>query len=269
MKKIFLTILFLFISVNAHAVYNFVEDANCMGAWEMTSSGSETDLSGNTETLTESTSDDMPTSTDTPNGQFRINYDTSRDFEDGDNEMLYHADGGSTEINGADQPLSICAWVNRESTTAEYVFVGKYSTGSNQRQYWISTHSSANGNVVRFILSSDGSATSIAIGVTAIDSGSWYHICGVYNDVDQRIYVNGILDSNDVLNPKAHTAGINGGTSEFGVGGRCEPTGNCFGANGFDGLISDPIIFDRALSADEVAQVWAHGIDGTKRKRIL
>jgi hypothetical protein len=73
---------------------------------QMNVDGNETDRSGEGETLTE-TSGTIPTSADVPSGYSG----KSRDFEQEDTEMLAHIDGGSTDINGADQALSICFWV--------------------------------------------------------------------------------------------------------------------------------------------------------------
>ena len=83
----------MLIASPCYAATDYTADANCMGAWAMsTSNGDETDLSGEGETLTQSGT--ILTSVTVPAG-----YDgTSRDFERGSSEFLEHADGGSTDI---------------------------------------------------------------------------------------------------------------------------------------------------------------------------
>jgi len=233
--------------VTTSTVTDYTADANCMGAWFMNSSSTETDRSGEGTTLTESSGDDMPTSATVPSG-FGGN---SRDFEAGDADYLYAADGGSTDINGADQPISICFWVKLESYSADQRFVEKYDTG--QLQYRVRYDTSDGG--IKFFLSSDGSAYTECTGATDIDDTDWHHICAVYDDTDMRVYFDGSLDSNGADNPKTYSAGIYNGSDQFTISSDSSPA---------DGLIDEVIIFDRAISAAEVSDVMTNGIDGIK-----
>lgn len=82
------------------------------------------------------------------------------------------------------------------------------------------------------------------------------HLACVYNDTDIRIYVDGVLDTG-ADNPKAHTTGIFNSNASFIVGDGGGLT------NEFDGLIDEVIIFDRALSAAEILNIYNDGIDGS------
>ena len=258
MKKIVLTLIFCLLPLTAYCV-NYNNDANCMGSWGMESANSETDLSGEGGTLTESTDDDIPISATKMFGDY------SRDFEATDTEYLTHADNLSTDINGADQKISIMGWVNPESGGDYKPIITKYgSTG--QRQYAIVKESS--GDRLQFSLSSDGTALASAIGATDTDNslGSWYHYVGVYNDTDIRVYVNGSLDSNGASNPLTYSNGIKNSTAAFIIGTRVSLD------LWFDGLIDDVGIFNRELTSAEVSDIYTNGMAGaavTARRIIM
>jgi len=235
---------------------DYTADANCMGAWFMNgglgaNGDDETDRSGEGETLTE-TSGDIPNSATVPTGYSG----TSRDFTDGETENLEHADGGSTDINGANQSMSFCAWYRMENDTSDHqTLMNKGMSDANEHQFGI-WYDDTNNNW-RFEISNDGSTDVKCKGATGRTIGTWQHVCGVYNDTDIRVYIGGSLDSNGADNPIAHTDGIYNGSSAFDIG----RTGAVDEA---DGLIDEVIIFDRALSAAEVLDIYNNGIDGTK-----
>ena len=154
-------------------------DPNCMGAW-FTNGGlsangdDEIDRSGEGETLTE-TGGDIPNSATVPGGYSG----TSRDFEDGDTEGLVHADGGSTDISGADQALTLAAWIKYEANPdSDDAIINKYYVVGNERQYKISFRNSDSA-VVGYI-SNDGTAFSKAIGGTDINDTNWHHVVGTW-----------------------------------------------------------------------------------------
>lgn len=236
---------------------NYTADVNCMGAWLMvTTNDSESDVSGEGETLTESAADDMPTSTTVP-GSYS---GTSRDFTSTDDEVLLHADSGSTDISGANQPMSACCWFKFESTPASNdTLIAKYYVTGDHRQYKLQFRNSD--SALCAYVSSDGTLanTTKAIGGTDINDTTWHHGCFVYNDIDLRVYLDGTLDSNGGSNPIAHTAGIADKDAQFGVGNTPDTA-----SEGFDGLIDEVGIFDRALAATEITAIYTYGIDGTK-----
>lgn len=242
------------VDTSAAASYDYRDDINCMGAWAMEETGAnnEVDLSGNSADLAVSAADNIDQSADRILGSY------SRDFESGDSENLYMADAGSTDISGANQSLSLCAWIKLESDTGagQGIFAHSDATGG-QRGFALHVDS-ATTDAILFTISSDGSATNVATGATALDVATWYHVCGVYNDVDMRVYINGALDSNGASNPSAYTNGIYNSTSIFAIGSLT--TGGAIDSK-FDGLIDDAIVFNRALSAAEVKEIYQYGTD--------
>ena len=235
---------------------DFTQDANCMGAWYMNStSTSELDRSGNSADLayinTPATTNTVPT---TP-----VYSGNSLDFERTTQEdSLFIADGGSTDISGSEQSMTVSAWVKPESTSEDYFIVTKYDYGNDQRQFDLQTSGSTS---YKFAVSSDGTFATGADSVstsTAPSIGTWVHVVGVYNaETDLLdIYINGVKDATSV----SHVNGIHDGTSTFNIGAIRNSTAP---AGWYDGLIDEAIIFDRVLSVTEILSIYNNGIDGS------
>lgn len=225
--------------------------ADCMGAWRMNSSGNETDISGEGGTLLE-TGGDIPTGASVPVGWAG----TGRDFELADTEYLSHADGLSTDISGANQPITICGNINAESNAQDMVIAQKWDYSTDDRQYRFRTNT---GDGVLYVtLSSGGDAVSAtAFGITDVTDGGDYKVCFVYDDTDIRIYVNGVLDANGADNPKVYTDGIYDGAAPFIIGNSLD--GNDWE---FDGLIDQLNVYNSAKSAADVLEIATEGMEG-------
>ena len=135
MKKIFLPILFLIllasIGIAANPLFftvaelldsdtatDYTADENCQGAWYMNADGTnESDRSGNGETLIRS---GATSSSTVPSG-----YSGASLSFDG-NDYLYHNDGGSTDISGADQNFSACAWFKPNDNANDMLILAKW-----------------------------------------------------------------------------------------------------------------------------------------------
>jgi hypothetical protein len=87
-----------------------------------------------------------------------------------------------------------------------------------------------------------------ADGVTEVEFDEWHYVCGTYDITDgARLYVDGVLDA---MTPD--TLGIAVNTFDVTIGANLEDTG-WKPYRLFDGMIDEVRIYDRALSADEVA----------------
>lgn len=235
---------------------DYTQDANCQGAFLM-----EDGLSANSDDETDEAKGNTLTETggDIPNDADKKFGDWSRDFERDDSEYLAHANGLDTDINGADQPISIVYFIKREadSSRAEYI-VAKYQTGGNNRQYGSLIQGDQSGDPHTFILSNDGSSTVLCTGATEMVAGTWFHFAVVYNDTDIRIYIDGSLDSNGASNPKTYSSGIANKGHEFRIGDR--DSGATQTDYKADGLIDDVGVFDDELSSTEVNDIMDNGL---------
>jgi hypothetical protein len=210
-----------------------------VGVWHMTTNGgNETDYSGNAKTLTQ-TGGTIPTTT----GKLG----NARDFEAGDTENLQKSDeGGSLDLSGSNQKVSITAWVRLESNGSSTKHVaGKYVESGYGRQYMLGI--SNTGAVIGRLSSTGSSISATGVGATTLiaDSATWYHIAMVYDDTDIRVYVNGSLDENGTSNPKSYTSGIYNGAARFSIGSDDMDSGGQY----LDGLIDEVRVLNTDLSA--------------------
>jgi len=241
MKKLFLITLLLLLSTTLVGATNYCEDANNVGCFLMEDSGNETDRGGNTSNTLTETSGTIPQDADAKFGDY------SRDFEASETEYLAHADSLETDIFGADATFTIVAWVKLEAGSSSDQYIVTKLDLSGQAQYGIYI----DGNeipVLRLSNSvSDGDDEKINSDQGALDTGTWYHIAGVYDDTDKIIYRNGVATS------ASKTDGIFDGNQEFKIGSRD-------GARYWDGLIDEVAVFDRALSSGEITDIMNNGL---------
>jgi hypothetical protein len=241
MKKHFFILAFLIICGNAFAT-NYCNDANNVGCWLMEDDGNEPDAGGNTANDLIETSGDIPQSEDKKFGTY------SRDFEAGDTEYLYHNDGLETDISGEDAQITICAWVKYETDAlSDKMIVSKYDITSN-RQYALllnGTHEPT------LYLSSNGTASTVLSKTTSINDSTWHHVCGVSDDVNMYVYLDGSSVS------QSFTTGIFNGNRTFSIGARGDDN------RYFDGLIDDVGVWNRALSPEEITDIMTNGLLGT------
>jgi len=257
-----ISIILLILPVSAYASYMFIKgptgggggthtdytaDGNCVAAYFLNGTNSETDQSGNSQTLTMQNT--VVQGTTLPSGYSGY----SRTSDSAVLDRLYKSDGGTTDINGADQAISICAWIRPTDAGADRYFASKGTPASDIS--WL-LYVSTSDQKIRGVISSDGSTKTYVIPATTVVEDSWYHVCMVYDDTDIRMYINGSLDSNGLDNPKAYTSGLYDSTSYFTLYGS--------GGSGYYGEIDEFIMLDRALNSAEVTEIYTYGIDGTK-----
>ena len=184
--------------------------------------------------------------------------DYSRTFEYGEDDCLTQADGLSTDINGADQKMSVVFWMNPESETVagsyKYIF-GKYDTDYlTDRQFNMGTYDGAR---LLMTISGDGEVGGGASYVssyttTGLISEHWYHIAVVYDDSTLKFYVNGVEEDSD-----SYSAGIYNSGQAFTVG--CRTDGGVVNAE-YDGILDDFGIFDTDLSSADVNDIMDNGL---------
>ncbi len=147
--------------------------------------------------------------------------------------------GDTPQVEGIDQ-LTVSAWARKVSGWGQDMIWAKHTSATNGC-FFLSTTSAGN---LRFTIINASSSRVDNDAAFAFSIGPWYHLTAVYNGIDQRIYINGILSST----PSAQTGLIKNHTSTLRLGD--------FNGLGWDleGDIAEPRIYDRALSAGEV---WA------------
>jgi len=175
------------------------------------------------------------------------------DFEEGNSEYLSIADVAQVGLDIVGD-LSVCFWMKSEAFgSTEQQVVAKYRISDSNRSYRIVvTESTAR---IGVNLSSDGIGSVGAwTANSTVAAGTWYHIAVVYDGTDIRIFIDGVLSENGVNNPVAYSDGIFDSAAAFCLGRQDG------GGYYYDGLLDEVAIFDRALSADEVAAIYNLGI---------
>lgn len=170
----------------------------------------------------------------------------ARNF-DGVNDDLDAGNPAALQITG-DQ-ITVSAWIRIASKTAEKKTVAKWADSpSIAHSYLLSIAGTGNDKAIFAI---DQGGLSIAIGVTALDVGMWYHLAGTYDGVNVRIYVNGVQDG-----ISAQTGDITSTTSPVRIG---QGSGTSI-EQPFDGDIGHVHIRNVALSDADIASL-AEGVN--------
>jgi hypothetical protein len=238
MRFAFLILISSFIFINNALATDYC-DSDAVGCWLMEDTGAESDESGNSADLTASGT--VSRDADKKFGSY------SRSFSSG--SYLYRADGGSTDINGADQAFSIVLWI-KPGTLTRNNLVSKTNFNSNQRS--LLTYVDTAGHV-RIILYPSGTSTGSGSAQTAdslVAEDTWSHVAFVYDDTTLKIYING--DEEASTN---YSSGLYNSNAQFQIGERADG-----GDDPYDGLIDDVGLFDRALSESEIDDIIANGL---------
>jgi hypothetical protein len=97
----------------------------------------------------------------------------------------------------------------------------------------------------------NGVSTDWLVGTTDVADNQWHHVAGTYDGSFMRIYVDGHLE-----NSVARSGTISTGSSPVLIGYRPSPTGH------YPGLIDELAIYNRALSAFEIQNIFENGAAG-------
>jgi hypothetical protein len=113
---------------------------------------------------------------------------------------------------------------------------------------------------VTFAVSSDGGETYSATahtngGGTVVSAGEWHHVAGTYDGSEIRLYIDGRLSGKPTLHSGAISPMLPASFLTIGSeDGRMADT-NCIGTRYFHGLIDEVAIYNRALTAGEIAAI--------------
>ena len=142
--------------------------------------------------------------------------------------------------------MSVVAWVNPDSDSpVKGVVAGCCGTIVAQRDIngWALRFDGRNaGQEMEFIVQ-PGWQGDGGFGAAAFAKGDWHHLVGVVAGKEMFLYVDGELEKDQTYNGPMATGG-----SETEIGHA--------GDGGFVGIIDEVLIYNKALSADEVEQIF-------------
>ena len=148
--------------------------------------------------------------------------------------------------------MTLAAWVNPVaiSSSADSGILLKYGgfvAGQSAYAFYIHTDGHAN-----IQLSTDGSSPAVDIATTDIvPTNAWTHLAATYDGSTLSIYFNGNVEASTPF-----SGIIFPGTFDLGIGAALGGGGTNQGAAVFNGLIDEPAVFNRALSAGEIQAIY-------------
>ncbi|MFC1455101.1 LamG-like jellyroll fold domain-containing protein [Candidatus Undinarchaeota archaeon] len=137
--------------------------------------------------------------------------------------------------------ITISAWVKTSSTIDTNQIISKDDDINRVWQF-----KKDQDDKLRFVVFNDSAIKSVS-GTTTIGDDKWHHVAGVYDGSTVKVYVDGVLDASENF-----AGSLRSSTNSVFIG-RSENANPGY----FDGIIDDAAIFDRALSASEIRELYA------------
>jgi len=142
------------------------------------------------------------------------------------------------------QPFSLMAWINPFIVTGFRTIISKTGTSVSDTNYWMDVR--LNGRLAFGVYSSNEAPIYLETADYTVNAYEWAHVAGTYDGTIFKVYVNG------VKRPKtlswSGTIKTNNYNTRIGYRG-------LFG-HPFKGIIALPMIFNRALSQEEIAKIY-------------
>jgi len=143
--------------------------------------------------------------------------------------------------------FSVSAWINANTLNSTNRCIVNRVTGS-QANGWEMRITTA--NKVRFILASTD-ANYNGQDTTVLSTNTWYHVVGTWNGSDAKIFLNGVEDTSTPITQ--NSVGTITGTRTLAVGANAITSSSYF-----PGSIDDVRIYNRALTAQEVKELYVN-----------
>ena len=163
---------------------------------------------------------------------------------DGLDDVLYI--GNSASLNSVSTSVTIAAWVYRAANQAGGVSVVSRELNTTYYEHYYLGFE--DGNYRWFVNTSSGySDTSLG---SAAPLGQWIHVAGTYDGASVKLYVNGALQFTT-----SHTGTFSSDTTGITIGASHNDASHQ-AIEGFNGAIDEVTLYNRALSAQEVQQLY-------------
>jgi hypothetical protein len=163
--------------------------------------------------------------------------------------------------------ITVSAWVNASSNAAvttcggnstyknQYILNKSNTRTGNFEGYSFNAYTSGSQIVYSFLITSSGGVAD-EIDSSAYNLNQWHHLVGVFQQPTESFYVDGVL-----VNTFTHNYPLDYGTHDVFLGrsGECGGVGYGNWDGYFVGKLDDVRIYNRALSASEVQQLYRMG----------
>lgn len=175
-------------------------------------------------------------------------YGNATDLEKDSSQFFSTEDNTILSITG---DLTVGAWIKPESTTSDTQFdiTGKWD-GDNE-SYLLAQY----GDEVRFYL--DSASNYVETSSANLSAGKWYHVAGVFSQSGKsaKIYINGVEQATTTTGTIPSSIGNDEGYFAIGAEDSTAPPNP---TNFYDGLIDEVRLYNRALSSDEIHELYSY-----------
>jgi hypothetical protein len=161
---------------------------------------------------------------------------------DGSSDIITVPSSGSNlDITGNE--LTISAWINSNSATTSQFIAGIGANSTYQNQYSMRINS---GTHTRFYVETSSGLGNMATSPGDLPSpGTWVHVTSVYDGSEMRTYYDGTL----IGSPNTKSGDVVSNGMDFSIGASLP--GDMY----FNGMIDEVLVYDRALSQNEIQQI--------------
>ncbi len=161
------------------------------------------------------------------------------------NDYVSASDSASLRVD----PITLSAWVNPATLQNNDVIISKpRGNGSAWDDYWIALRGTGE---IEFCMEQVAEQDCVLTTDSAVSTDTWTHIVAVWDGTTMLVYKNGAVSSDT----GSHTNAPVYGTSAVYIGAENE---NGTIASFFNGFIDDVRVYDRALTAADVAALYAY-----------
>lgn len=154
--------------------------------------------------------------------------------------------GTQSQLN-LDSTYTVCAWINTNTVAAGTKQIVSDSNAAGTLYQW---GIEINRTAAKVTMIFNNTAIERATGATTLVAGTWYHVAGVLSGSSGAwtltIYLNGVVDGTGTAATASKNAQSGAAIGRLGVGAN----------HLFNGFIKDVKIYNRALSATEVRQIY-------------
>jgi prepilin-type N-terminal cleavage/methylation domain-containing protein len=138
--------------------------------------------------------------------------------------------------------MTMMAWIRPTTAANDQMFMSSVANNANYMR-------TLSGKAFSSVSVSGGPAQSTIAGATTLANSTWYHVAGSFNGTAQTVFLNGTQDG--TTNATTTSANLNWPAGAFNIG--IYLTGS---VNPFVGIIDEVRIYNRALSAAEIAAMY-------------
>lgn len=160
--------------------------------------------------------------------------------------------GSASSLNITSNQITMSAWIYWKGHGAESNdgILAKNASGGGYRLLVSSSN--------KLLMQLSGTGSSQVSSNTTISTNSWIHVVGLYDGANLQLYINGIKDSNVT----ARTANILTAVAELWIGHGDDQAYPASYRYPFNGYLDDVRIYNRALFASEISELYQYGLSG-------